>query len=94
MYLGVHRGSLGVLHVLITTWSEGVEVFADGGLHPGQSTKSQAPGHLGEEAEVAAGKDRVQPPACVLRLVLGCRGPGFASGMHSAGFGFHLLHSK
>lgn len=60
MYLGVHQSSLGVLHDL-TTWSYmigGMEVFADGGLHPGQSTDSQAPGHLGEEAEVVAEKDR------------------------------------
>lgn len=72
-----------------------MEVFADGGLHPGQSTKSQAPGHFGGEAEVVAGKDRAQPPAFVLRLNLGCQGPDFfASGMHSAGFGFHLLHSQ
>lgn len=74
-----------------------MEVFADGGLRPGQSTKSQAPGHLGGggEAEVVAGKDRAQPPAFVLRLILGYRGPDFfASGMHSAGFGVHLLHSQ
>lgn len=71
-----------------------MEVFADVGLHPGQSTKSQAPGHLGEEAEVVAEEDRTQSPAFVLRLILGCRGPDFASGMHSAGFGFHLLHGE
>lgn len=49
----------------------------------------------GGEAEVVAGKDRAQPPAFVLRLILGYRGPDFfASGMHSAGFGVHLLHSQ
>lgn len=67
-----------------------MEVFVDGGLHSGQSTKSQATGHFGGEAEVVAGKDRAQPPTPVLRLNLGF----FASGMHSAGFGFHLLHSQ
>lgn len=48
---------------------------------------------LGGEAEVVA-EDRAQPPTFVLRLILGCRGPDFASGMHSVGFGFHLLHGE
>lgn len=41
--------------------------------------------------------DRAQPPAFVLRLILGCRGPDFlASGMYAQCWVwfFHLLHGE
>lgn len=60
----------------------------------GEAQRARLLGTWGE-AEVVAEEDRTQPPVFVLRLILGCRGPDFfASRLHSAGFGFHLLHGE
>lgn len=60
-----------------------------------EAQRARLLGTCGGEAEVVAEEDRTQPPAFVLSLILGCRGPDFfASGLHSAGFGFHLLRGE
>ena len=70
------------------TWFEGRRYLLMAGCALDESTESQAPGHFGgrggERLRWWLRGNRAQPPAFVLRLILGCRGPDFlASGIYA-----------